>query len=72
VRSEITARAHTRSRRVQIQITSDLHRKLDRAAQDSGVSKSAFVRVALEREFSQQEQLEREIEGHQTGLNQEG
>ena len=49
------------SRRVQIQISPALHRKLDRAARDSGVSKSAWVRVALEREFAHQEQLEREI-----------
>lgn len=50
-----------KSRRVQIQISAALHRRLDRAARASGISKSAYVRVALEREFSHQEQLEREI-----------
>ena len=54
-----------RSRRVQIQISPALHRKLDRAARESGVSKSALVRVALEREFSHQEQLDREIAHYQ-------
>ena len=57
-----------KTRRVQIQISASLHRKLDRAAQESGVSKSALVRVALEREFSHQEQLEREIADHQSAL----
>ena len=55
-------------RRVQIQINPDLHRKLNRAAREAGVSKSALVRVALEREFSHQEQLEREIADHQSAL----
>jgi predicted transcriptional regulator len=49
------------SRRVQIQISPALHRKLDKAARESGVSKSAYLRVALEREFSHQERLDREI-----------
>lgn len=53
-----------RSRRVQIQISADLHKKLDRAARDCGVSKSAYVRVALEREFAQEVQLQREIARH--------
>ena len=51
-----------KSRRVQIQISADLNRRLDRAARDSGVSKSAYLRVALERELAQEERLEREIE----------
>jgi predicted HicB family RNase H-like nuclease len=55
-----------KSRRVQIQISPALHRKLAHAARESGVSKSAFVRVALEREFTQQEQLDRELARHQT------
>lgn len=50
-----------KTRRVQLQLSAALHRKLDRAARASGVSKSAYLRVALEREFSHQEQLEREI-----------
>jgi len=53
-----------KSRRVQIQISADLNRRLDRAARDSGISKSAYVRVALEREFAQEVQLEREISRH--------
>jgi predicted HicB family RNase H-like nuclease len=55
-----------KSRRVQIQISPALHHRLARAAQDSGISKSAIVRVALEREFAHQEQLEREIAHHQS------
>ena len=53
-----------KSRRVQIQISADLNRRLDRAARDSGISKSAYVRVALEREFAQEVLLEREISRH--------
>ena len=55
-----------KSRRVQIQISPALHRKLTQAARESGVSKSAFVRVALEREIIQQERLDRELARHQT------
>ena len=54
-----------KSRRVQIQISAALHHKLNRAARDSGISKSAYLRVALEREFAHEEQLEREIARHQ-------
>ena len=61
----MTPRQMVKSRRVQIQISPDLHRKLDRAARESGVSKAAFVRVALEREFIQQEKLDLEIASHQ-------
>ena len=50
-----------KSRRVQIQISPALHRKLTRAARESGVSKSAYVRVALEREFTHQEKLDQEL-----------
>lgn len=55
-------------RRVQVQISAALHHKLDRAARDSGISKSAYLRVALEREFALEEQLEREIARHQTSV----
>ena len=54
-----------KSRRVQTQISPTLHRKLALAARESGISKSAFLRVALERELSHQEKLDREIEQHQ-------
>ena len=64
----MTPRQLDKSRRVQIQISPDMHRRLDRAARESGVSKSAFVRVALEREFSHQEQLEREIARQRTKI----
>ena len=50
-----------KSRRVQTQISADLHRRLSRAARDSGISPSAFLRVALERELALEDQLEREI-----------
>lgn len=58
-----------KTRRVQLQLSAALHRKLDRAARASGVSKSAYLRVALEREFSHQEQLEREIAGQRRKEN---
>ncbi len=67
----MSARALDKSHRVRIQISPELHRKLDQAARKSGVSKSAYIRVALEREFSQQEQLERDIAGHQDCIFQE-
>ena len=54
-----------KSRRVQTQISPALHRKLALAARESGISKSAFLRVALERELSQQEKLDREIARHE-------
>jgi predicted HicB family RNase H-like nuclease len=48
----LAAKQTEKSRRVQVQISPALHRKLARAAKDSGISKSAYLRVALEREFS--------------------
>jgi predicted HicB family RNase H-like nuclease len=54
-----------KSRKIRIQVSPALHRRLSQAARESGVSKSAYVRVALEREFSHQEQLDREISRRQ-------
>jgi predicted HicB family RNase H-like nuclease len=59
-----------KSRRVQVQISAAMHRKLARAAKDSGISKSAYLRVALEREFTHQEKLEREIAMYKTTVPQ--
>ena len=58
-----------KSRRVQIRISAALHQKLARAARDSGISKSAYLRVALEREFAHEERLEREIARHRSSGN---
>ncbi len=46
-----------RSRKIQIHISDSLNHRLSNAAKESGVTKSAFVRVALEREFALEEQL---------------
>lgn len=46
-----------KSRKIQIQITDSLNNQLSRAADRCGVTKSAFVRVALEREFAHDQQL---------------
>ena len=49
-----------RSRKIQIHISDSLHHRLSTAAKASGVTKSAVVRVALEREFALDEKLARE------------
>ncbi len=49
--------ARAKSRKVQITLNDSLNHRLARAADRSGVTKSAFVRVALEREFALEQQL---------------
>ncbi|HDN04992.1 MAG TPA: ribbon-helix-helix protein, CopG family [Chloroflexi bacterium] len=51
--------AHTpgKSRKIQIHLSDSLNHRLSNAAKESGVTKSAFVRVALEREFALEEKL---------------
>ena len=51
--------AHTpgKSRKIQIHLSDFLNHRLSNAAKESGVTKSAFVRVALEREFALEEKL---------------
>jgi predicted DNA-binding protein len=46
-----------KSRKIQIHINDSLNHRLSNAAKESGVTKSAFVRVALEREFALEEKL---------------
>ena len=53
-----------KSKRISILINESLNRQLSRAAKCSGVTKSAFVRVALEREFARDKQLELECAVH--------
>ena len=53
----MTSQNSFRSRKIQIQISDSLNHRLSNAAKESGVTKSAFVRVALEREFALEEQL---------------
>jgi hypothetical protein len=53
----MAAGQHAKSLKIQIQISNSLHQQLSRAASSSGISKSAFVRVALEREFAYDQQL---------------
>lgn len=50
-----------RNRKVQILLSNSQNDRLSRAAKRSGVTKSAFVRVALERELKLDDQLELEI-----------
>jgi hypothetical protein len=49
-----------RSRKIQIHLSSSQDEKLSRAAKRFGVTKSAFVRVALEREFALDKRLDLE------------
>ena len=53
-----------KSKRINILINESLNKQLSRAAKCSGVTKSAFVRVALEREFARDKQLELECVVH--------
>jgi len=50
----------SRSRQIKIQISASLNGQLSLAARRSGITKSAFIRVALEREFNHDRQLARE------------
>ncbi len=49
-----------KTRKIQIMISDSLNNRLSRASDRSGVTKSAFVRVALEREFALDRQLDAE------------
>ncbi len=49
--------SHDKSRKIQIMISDSLNNQLSRASDRSGVTKSAIVRVALEREFAFDQQL---------------
>jgi len=49
-----------KTRKIQIMISDSLNNQLSRASDRSGVTKSAFVRVALEREFAFDQQLDAE------------
>ena len=62
----------TRSRKIQIQISPALNDQLNRAAKRSGVTKSAFVRVALEREFALDQMLDQSCRQKGSELLREG
>ena len=51
----------SRSRKVQIILNDSINQRLNQAARQGGVTKSAFVRVALEREFALEGRLEDQI-----------
>ena len=51
-----------KNQRTKILISESLNSELSRAAEKSGVTKSAFVRVALEREFALDKKLDRDIQ----------
>ena len=53
----MAARSPRKSRKIQIHLSDSLNHRLSNAAKESGVTKSAFVRVALEREFALEQQL---------------
>ena len=57
-----------KSKRINIIINESLNQQLSRAAESSGITKSAFVRVALEREFARDKQLELECAVHDLAL----
>jgi hypothetical protein len=54
----MTGKKPARSRKIQIVLSDSQNEELSRAAKRFGVTKSAFVRVALEREFALDQQLE--------------
>lgn len=54
---DMAAKTPGRSRKIQIHLSDSLNHRLSTAARESGVTKSAFVRVALEREFALEEKL---------------
>ena len=56
--------SHNKSRKIQIMISDSLNNQLSQASDRCGITKSAFVRVALEREFARDKQLELECAGH--------
>jgi hypothetical protein len=51
----------SKNQRINILISQTLNRELSQAAKRSGVTKSAFIRVALEREFARDKKLESEL-----------
>lgn len=53
----MAARTPGKSRRIQVHLSDSLDHRLSNAAREYGVTKSAFIRVALEREFALEEQL---------------
>jgi metal-responsive CopG/Arc/MetJ family transcriptional regulator len=46
-----------KSKRIQVQLSESLNDQLDQVANDSGVTKSAIVRVAVERELALDKEL---------------
>lgn len=52
--------SHDKFRKIQIMISDSLNNQLSRASDRCGITKSAFVRVALEREFALDQQLDAE------------
>lgn len=54
-----------KSRRIQILINESLNFELSEAAKKSGVTKSAFVLVALERELAREQKLDQEIKSRE-------
>jgi len=54
-----------KSRRIHILINESLNFELSEAAKKSGVTKSAFVQVALERELAREQKLDQEIKSRE-------
>jgi len=52
--------SHDKSRKIQIMISDSINNQLSQASDRCGITKSAFVRVALEREFALDQQLDAE------------
>jgi hypothetical protein len=60
-----------RSQKVQIILNDSLNQKLNLAAKRSGVTKSAFVQVALKRELALDRQLDRQLASNARPQKQE-
>jgi hypothetical protein len=60
-----------RSQKVQIILNDSLNQKLNLAARRSGVTKSAFVQVALKRELALDRQLDRQLASNARPQKQE-
>ena len=59
---------HGKSKRLTIQLSEPINEQLSLAAKKSGVSKAAYVRVALERELTLEKELERDIKSREPTL----
>ena len=60
---------YRKTKRINILLNEALNRQLRSAAKQSGITTSAFVRVALEREFARDKALDLECRTHNPASN---